>query len=174
MTKRELLSLIHSIFDPLGLIGPTLLPAKLLYQKVCARNINWNDKLEENELNEINQIIDSWVEQEFNRPRKIVHGCDNTETLQMHCFADASMKAYAVNIYLRITCPHKTNTSLIFAKNRIVPKGKEKTLTIPRLELLAILIGTRAISFVTNEIKQPIEKNYTLERLFNRYLLDQN
>nr|CAD2209307.1 unnamed protein product [Meloidogyne enterolobii] len=160
MTKRELLSLIHSIFDPLGLIGPTLLPAKLLYQKVCARNINWNDKLEENELNEINQIIDGWVEQEFNRPRKIVHGCDNTETLQMHCFADASMKAYAVNIYLRITCPHKTNTSLIFAKNRIVPKGKEKTLTIPRLELLAILIGTRAISFVTNEIKQPIEKLY--------------
>ncbi|KAL7071027.1 hypothetical protein ACQ4LE_009907 [Meloidogyne hapla] len=158
MTKRELLSLIHTVYDPLGLIGPVLLPAKLLYQKVCARNINWNDKLEEMELNEINQIIEGWGEQEFSRPRKIIHGCENAEILQIHCFVDSSMKAYAVNIYLRIACPHQINTSLIFAKNRIVPKGKEKTLTIPRLELLAILIGTRAISFVTKEIKQPIEK----------------
>nr|CAD2207939.1 unnamed protein product [Meloidogyne enterolobii] len=69
MNKRELLSLIHSNFDPLGLIGPTLLPAKLLYQKVCNRNIDWNGPLEEDELEEINRIIEDWGEQEFIRPR---------------------------------------------------------------------------------------------------------
>ncbi|CAK5097246.1 unnamed protein product [Meloidogyne enterolobii] len=161
MTKKELLSLIHSIFDPLGLIGPALLPAKLVYQKVCGRNINWNEELNEDELIEINNIVNDWNEQEFSRPRKIIHGCREKENLQMHCFVDSSMKAYAANIYIRNECIHKTDVNLIFAKNRIVPKGKENTLTIPRLELLAILIGNRATSFVSREFvvygRQPLK-----------------
>jgi len=158
MNKRELLSLIHSNFDPLGLIGPTLLPAKLLYQKVCNRNIDWNGLLEEDELDEMNRIIENWEEQEFSRPRRLIHGCEEQEKFQIHCFVDSSKKAYASNVYLRVQRSHQSNTNLVFAKNRIVPKKKENTLTIPRLELLAILIGTRTISFVIKELKRPIDK----------------
>lgn len=45
---------------------------------------------------------------------------------------------------------HRTKTSLIFAKSRIAPiKGA----TIPRLELLAVLIGVRAAHFVIKQLE---------------------
>ncbi|XP_072378075.1 uncharacterized protein [Diabrotica undecimpunctata] len=44
-TKREVLSIISSIFDPLGLINPITVSAKLLMQKIWICNLNWDDKL---------------------------------------------------------------------------------------------------------------------------------
>ncbi|XP_072398174.1 uncharacterized protein [Diabrotica undecimpunctata] len=44
-TKREVVSIISSIFDPLGLINPITVSAKLLMQKIWIWNLNWDDKL---------------------------------------------------------------------------------------------------------------------------------
>ena len=47
---------------------------------------------------------------------------------------------------------------------RLVPanRGKNKReLTIPRLELLAILIGIRAVNFVTKELRLKISEEYS-------------
>jgi len=56
-------------------------------------------------------------------------------------------------------------TNLVFSKMRLVPVGKGKSkqfkrLTIPRLELMAVLIGVRSANFVSNELRVTIsEKN---------------
>ena len=46
-TKRNLLSMSASIYDPFGIISPVVLPLKLLFQKVCTPTIKWDDPLEE-------------------------------------------------------------------------------------------------------------------------------
>ncbi|XP_060556893.1 uncharacterized protein LOC132717440 [Ruditapes philippinarum] len=50
-----------------------------------------------------------------------------------------------------------TDVNVIFAKTRLAPIKK---LTIPRLELLAVLIGLRCLKFVKEQLRVPIEKQY--------------
>ena len=69
---------------------------------------------------------------------------------QLLCFCDSSNKAYAAAIYLRVVLDGKVSVNLLFSKSRNTPKKK---LTIPRLELMSILIGVRSFRFVANEIK---------------------
>jgi len=52
-TKREMLSAISKLFDPLGLIGPVLTTAKILMQKLWEIKVNWDDRLPE-------EILDKW------------------------------------------------------------------------------------------------------------------
>ena len=42
-TRRSILSVIYSIFDPLGFIGPALLPVKRILQQLCELHFDWDD-----------------------------------------------------------------------------------------------------------------------------------
>ena len=44
-TKKQLLSWISSIYDPLGLISPYMLKGRILFQLVTKDKLGWNDKL---------------------------------------------------------------------------------------------------------------------------------
>ena len=46
LTKRGLLSLLSSMFDPVGLISPVIVCMKMLFQDENHKNLGWNDKLE--------------------------------------------------------------------------------------------------------------------------------
>uniref|UniRef100_A0A915D8U5 Uncharacterized protein n=1 Tax=Ditylenchus dipsaci TaxID=166011 RepID=A0A915D8U5_9BILA len=47
LTKRVVLSTIASFFDPLGLLTPTLLPAKSFLQDLWLSKIDWDEKVPE-------------------------------------------------------------------------------------------------------------------------------
>ena len=56
--------------------------------------------------------------------------------------------------------------NLVYSKMRLAPldtKGQGKNvqnqMTMPRLELLAVVIGVQIINFVTSELKLPITKS---------------
>ena len=42
-TRRGILSTIHSIYDPLGLIDPAIIPSKKIFQESCSFKLDWND-----------------------------------------------------------------------------------------------------------------------------------
>ena len=69
------------------------------------------------------------------------------------CFSDASEKAYAAVIYLNEISRQRSTTNLVFAKSRLIPLKK---MSIPRLELLAVVIGLRCLKFVREKIKLPV------------------
>ena len=77
------------------------------------------------------------------------------ENCQLLCFCDASAKAYATCIYLRCIKEGEVTTNLIFSKSRVAP---EKVVTLPRLELLAVLIGIRCLNFIRKQGKYPVER----------------
>ena len=45
LAKREFLKVLSSVYDPLGVVCPTILVLKMLFQKICLMKINWDDVL---------------------------------------------------------------------------------------------------------------------------------
>ncbi len=78
-------------------------------------------------------------------------GFSPVEETELHIFVDASAKAYAAVAYLRHNDGEHANVHLLFSKSRLAPV-KQK-ITIPRLELLAVLIGSRMITFLLKQMK---------------------
>ena len=83
--------------------------------------------------------------------------------VQLLCFTDASIHVYGVVVYVRFFDGSRWTTKLVFSKAKVAPqsgaKRSRKTrgpISIPRLELLAILIGVRAVTFVEEQIHIPI------------------
>uniref|UniRef100_A0A8R1XPG9 DUF5641 domain-containing protein n=1 Tax=Onchocerca volvulus TaxID=6282 RepID=A0A8R1XPG9_ONCVO len=66
---------------------------------------------------------------------------------QIHVFTDASNTAYVAAVYIQ---DQTKETFSVFANSRIAPI---KGITIPRLELLAMLIGVRAAQFVIRQLE---------------------
>jgi len=44
-TKRSILSQLSSIYDPLGIISPTMVEGKRIYREACDKKIGWNTEV---------------------------------------------------------------------------------------------------------------------------------
>ena len=60
-TKRNTLRLLAGIFDPLGIIGPITITAKLLFQDAYRQNISWDDPLDKT----IKRGVEAWIESQI-------------------------------------------------------------------------------------------------------------
>lgn len=105
-TKRSILSCIAQIFDPLGLLRPVIVTAKIIIQKLWKLRIDWDESLP-------SEIYTEWMDyvvklQEFNEfkvQRKVfIYGRD--VRFELHGFCDASEQAYGACIYVRSIEPH--------------------------------------------------------------------
>ena len=107
---------------------------------------NWDDPLEEG----IQAGVHSWWKESqgrevhFARPPTCGGKISDAE---FHVFCDASEKAYCAAIYV----VHDQRSKLVMAKGRLAPL--DPNLTIPRLELMAALIGVRLMEFVRSTLK---------------------
>lgn len=90
----------------------------------------------------------------FKVPRLLARRKENMK-LGLHVFCDAPMAAYAAAVYLRIKNNNEIKDEAVYARGRLAPL---KEITIPRLELIAILIGIRVLGFVEAGLQCPNEK----------------
>lgn len=155
-TKRSILKAISSVYDPLGWFSPILLPAKLLIKKLWQLGVEWDEIIPENELQTWQRIIPqiSLIDT-YKMTRFIGESTAENSNYSMHVFVDASQVAYGAIAYLKAEGSSKIN--ILFAKSRVAPE--KGSLSIPRLELLAALIGVRIISFLKTSIAERISVN---------------
>ena len=134
-TKRNIVSVVCKIYDPMGIISPVVIQLKLFFQELCQSKITWDEPLGEvlrerwkRLLNGLRLMrVSRCLSLEFNEPMRLVGFCD------------ASVKAYAALVYLQ---NGKKECSLIVSKTRVAPLPAQ---TIPRLELLGALLLARLI-----------------------------
>ncbi|XP_055920890.1 uncharacterized protein LOC129952362 [Eupeodes corollae] len=160
-TKRELLKVLMSVFDPLGLIANLLVLLKILLQEVWKSAIAWDEQIQPQHFDKwckwtklIPQIQAISIERPYTN--KLI--VDKELTVQMHVFVDASEAAYAAAVYLRFTDGKVVEVTLIAAKTKVAPL---KIVSIPRLELEAAILGVRLAKTISEN--QTIEVN---ERYF--------
>ncbi|XP_018315311.1 uncharacterized protein, partial [Mycetomoellerius zeteki] len=145
MTKRIILSTIAKVFDPLGLLAPILITAKIFMQELWAIKLGWDDPLPL-------PISNKWAEflellqhiPQLNFPRWI--NFESGRRLEIHGFCDASQKAICATIYIRSSNQKgEITTSLICSKTKVAPLKK---ITIPRLELSGAVMLNNLVSRV--------------------------
>lgn len=152
------MSEIASIFDPLGLISPVVIKFKIIIQKLCQLKISWDATLPKaiekewkncrGKLINLNSLV-------IERP---VIGSGDIYEVQLHGFADASLTSYGACLYLRVeNSVGQITTNLICAKSRVSPL---KTVSLPRLELLAAVLLARLVSKYESSLYLPIKETY--------------
>lgn len=149
-SKRRVLSEIAQIYDPLGLVSPIVISAKIFIQKLWSLRISWDDHIPSEYLIQWNKIHDQILNlNKIEIPRNTV-GKDFT-IVDLHCFCDASCFAYASCIYVRSEDPQgNKRVRLLCSKTKVAPI---KTLSIPRLELCAALLGAQLAHIVLSSFK---------------------
>ena len=45
LTRRDLLSVLSSVYDPLGISGPFLLEGRSIIQELCKNDLKWDEKI---------------------------------------------------------------------------------------------------------------------------------
>ncbi|XP_055633006.1 uncharacterized protein LOC129773424 [Toxorhynchites rutilus septentrionalis] len=133
-TRRNILSSIAKLFDPLGLISPVIIVAKMLMQELALLNSGWDLPVPvdiERKWKTFHSQLDKISELRINRFAFVSKWVD----IQFHSFADASTLAYGTCLYVRTTDEAgNVRIELLSSKSRVAPL---KRLTLPRLELCA-------------------------------------
>ena len=164
ISKRAILTFMASHFDPLGLISPAILPIKIFLQSLWHEKVDWDKNLSSQSITEWNVLTQNWVTNSYiSIPRRTSQLPSLDCTYQLHCFTDASNQAMCAAVYLRTSNPSASEVSLIFCKTKVKPINKPNVLTIPRLELIAALMGSRALKFILSQLTSvEIHKNLFL------------
>ncbi|GFX35373.1 uncharacterized protein TNCV_101801 [Trichonephila clavipes] len=144
-TKRDVLSTIAKIFDPVGLMAPVISKAKIFLQRLWRSKLEWNDLLPAEEYREWQQFLVSLENiNNIEIPRRILVAFP--EVIEIHGFADASERCYGAAVYCKSkNLKSETLVRLITSKSRVAPI---KSLTIPRLELCAAVLLAKLVKRV--------------------------
>ena len=150
-SRCGILSMVSSIYDPLGLLAPLTFKAKCILQELCKLNIGWDEDLPETHA----QAWKQWWQElpkvrEFQVCRSFVpDNFGNVKTAQMHHFSDASDIGYGTVTYLRLTSSNKVHVTFLMGKARVAPL---KVMTTPRMELTAAVLAVRMDRMLSEEL----------------------
>ena len=157
-TKRSFLSIVSSIFDPLGLVSPIVIACKVLFQNVWIHKLKWDDPLPDD-------IKYPWLDIYHNLPAiskialpRLIKPKTNIKYMQLHGFCDSSQQAYGACLYLLTVDENdEVTVMLICAKSKVAPL---KQLSIPRLELCSALLLAKLLSKVQPILNLSIDMVY--------------
>lgn len=158
-TKRNILSELARIFDPLGFLSPITFLAKRLIQILWVQGIGWDEPVPENVANQWRTYIEQLpLLKAIQIPRRITVG--ENVSYQLHGFADSSEAGYGAIVYLRAVDENeKVTVKLVCAKARVSPLKHQ---SLPRLELCAAVLLADLMQYV----KRTFETDILIENIF--------
>ncbi|CAF4882559.1 unnamed protein product [Pieris macdunnoughi] len=149
-TKRQLLSEISKIYDPLGWLVPVTTKLKILFQETWKSDLGWDQPIPHKLVLEWTKIkVDISYISQFKIPRWLQ--TQENDIVELHGFCDASTKAYACVVYCRIRRKDTTQyVTIVAATSKVVPI--KKTLSIPRLELCGALLLAKLMKNIVESL----------------------
>jgi len=158
-TLRGILSMVSQAWDPLGLIQPYLLPARLLIQELSRLEMPWDKPL----TGDLLKRWEKWLAALPSLDNIPIPRCYKPENFhpvdyQLHVFGDSSSIAYGACVYLRMCdADGVVVCTLVRGVSRVVPKKRP---TIPKLELTAATCAVKLASEVRRDLEFPLDGVY--------------
>jgi transposase InsO family protein len=146
-TKRELLSEVMKVFDPLGFIGCVTIQTKILLQDVWRSGTGWDEPI----LPQHADRWSRWLESARSLTCTIRRCCREEPRSQahLHIFCDASESACCAVAYL----VEGDSVHFLGSKCKVAPL---KPISIPRMELQAALMGARLAETLKGQMKTKV------------------
>lgn len=155
-TKRQILSEISKIYDPLQYLAPIIVVAKLVMQELWSLKTDWDELVPSDFLKRWINYRDSLLQISVISIPRILIESSSIKNLQLHLFADSSEKAYGCCAYICSSSPNDiVFSNLVCAKSKVAPL---KTISLPRLELCAALLAVDLAHKLQETMKVPISK----------------
>ncbi|XP_011694052.1 PREDICTED: uncharacterized protein LOC105453628 [Wasmannia auropunctata] len=121
ITKRNIFSSIAHIFDPLGILGPIVITAKIFMQRLWQLKVDWDE------------AVPSDIQTQWSRYESELHLLNKLQISRK-----MPVKMHMKLAYIFGASHQKVITNQIYcAKSRVAPL---KNISLPRLELCAALI----------------------------------
>ncbi|CAB4033655.1 Hypothetical predicted protein, partial [Paramuricea clavata] len=130
VTKRHILKELSSIYDPVGIISPTMVEGKRIYREACDEKVGWNSEVSTS----TSKDWIKWRQQLRNVkfPRSLAREIREVKGIHLHLFADASFTACSAVSIAVIEHSSGIVKGLLTSKSRIAKRNT----SIPRLELV--------------------------------------
>ncbi|KRX26299.1 hypothetical protein T07_8519 [Trichinella nelsoni] len=155
-TKRILLRLAATVFDPLGYLTPFTVRAKMLLLFLWQEGTSRDDTLSV----PVAAVWRTWKGELMNLSQfRIDRACIQCSFMELahmdlHGFADVSGCAYETVVYLRLVHGNgKVDVRFLAVKSRVAPIKK---LSLPWLELMAALLCGGLVNYLRREADLPI------------------
>lgn len=148
-TRRGILSVVASVYDPLGFLAPYVLIGKRVLQEMCKRGVGWDEPLP----SDLKPKWDTWLYDLENLQKVQIPRCfipenmDSIQKIELHHFSDARSEGYGRCSYISIVADEQVHCTLVMGKARVAPT---KVFSIPHLELTAATVSA-AVSHVFRE-----------------------
>ena len=153
LTRRGLLAMLSSIYDPLGLVSPFLLKGRKIIQELCKGNFQWDDDIPE----DIKIKWLKWKRQLASLEDIKLSRCYKPENFgkivdySLHHFSDASEVGYGQASYLRMVNSNgDIHCTLLIGKSCVTPL---KFVSIPWLELTAAVLSVKISKLLNQELQ---------------------
>ena len=158
-TRRGLLSIMSSIYDPMGLVVPYVLVAKKIFQDECRFGKGWDEPLsEENRQRWLRWLDDLPLLEDFHIKRCLLPEDVEISRIEVHVFSDASQEAYGAVAYLRyVSSEGQIHCAFVIGKSRLAPM---RVVTIPRLELMAAVLAVQINIMLQCELRMSVDETY--------------
>ncbi|GFT34291.1 integrase catalytic domain-containing protein [Trichonephila clavipes] len=149
-TKREVLSVIAKLYDPLGFLGPVIAKAKVFLQQLWQCKLDWDDVLPNSIANEWREFVTTLkCIKEVKINRFIM--ADNNVRIVLQGFANASEAAYGAVVYLQCFLHNGVaKVSILASKSRVAPI---RVISIPRLELCACVLLAQLVRKIRSTLR---------------------
>jgi hypothetical protein len=172
ITKRTVLSTISHLFDPIGLITPVTVTAKIILQRIWSLKLDWDESLPlDLHTTWVAFLRDFQFINQVQIPRKIISD-RYPVNMQIHGFSDASQLSYGACVYLRCTMvdgTHSFEFNLFKKQSGAVTSNNDTTIGI---------MCSRFVDTINIKIKDNIKfahlQIFLLDRFSNCDCMDKN
>ena len=162
LTKRKILSYINGIYDPLGIVAPVTIKAKLM---ICTlwteeRNLKLDDPIPSHIEKMWMTFFGELCRLEEVKFKRCIKPKDAVGKPELILFSDGSKESYGAAAYARwVTTKGTYKSALLASKNRVAPA---KTVIIVRLELCGAVLSKRLRMFIMDEARWRFQAVYHL------------
>ncbi|GFX49406.1 integrase catalytic domain-containing protein [Trichonephila clavipes] len=149
-TKREVLSVIAKLYDPLGFLGPVIAKAKVFLQQLWQCKLDWDDVLPNSIVNEWREFVTTLKCIEEVKINRFIMALNNVRIF-LQGFADASEVAYGAVVYLQCFFQNgAAKVSILASKSRVAPI---RFISIPLLELCACVLLDQLVKKIRSTLR---------------------